>query len=104
MRGLNRSGLPNRTLRGTSGTIASPYGAATATANGLRLRNSAPRGVVQTHMCIRCRENEVEHELGICERCALPTCVEYLTGLQRLERYLAAWAAFRDWESAPQPA
>jgi hypothetical protein len=55
-------------------------------------------------MCIRCREVDVEHELGICERCALPTCIEYLSGLQQLERYLAAWAAFRDWEGSPQPA
>lgn len=62
------------------------------------------RILVHTHMCICCKENEVEHELGICERCALPTCIEYLTGLQRLERYLAAWAAFRDWETALQPA
>ena len=62
------------------------------------------RTLVETHMCIRCQEVEVEHELGICERCALPTCIEYLNGLQRLERYLAAWAAFRDWERSPQPA
>ena len=51
-------------------------------------------------MCISCGEAEVSHDLGICERCALPTCIEYLTGLQRLERYLAAWAAFRAFESA----
>jgi hypothetical protein len=50
-------------------------------------------------MCIRCGEAEVDHELGICERCALPTCVEYLTGLKRLEEYLEAWAAFRAFES-----
>jgi hypothetical protein len=50
-------------------------------------------------MCIRCREVEVEHELGICERCALPICIEYLTGLERLQEYLGAWAAFRAWES-----
>jgi len=61
------------------------------------------RLLVQTHMCICCGEAEVEYELGICERCALSTCVEYLTGLQRLEQYLAAWAAFRDWEAAAQP-
>jgi hypothetical protein len=55
-------------------------------------------------MCIRCGEVEVDHELGICEQCALPTCVEYLTGLERLEEYLAAWAAFRDWERQLQVA
>jgi hypothetical protein len=59
---------------------------------------------VQTHMCIRCRDVEVDHELGICDRCALPICVEYLTGLERLERYLKAWAEFREWERSPQPA
>jgi hypothetical protein len=55
-------------------------------------------------MCIRCRDVEVDHELGICDRCALPICVEYLTGLERLERYLKAWAEFREWERSPQPA
>ena len=55
-------------------------------------------------MCIRCREADVEHELGTCDRCALPTCIEYLTGMQRLEEYLAAWAAFREWETAAQAA
>jgi hypothetical protein len=48
-------------------------------------------------MCIRCREVEAIGELGLCERCAIPTCVEYLTGLERLEGYLGAWAAFDDW-------
>lgn len=48
-------------------------------------------------MCIRCREVPVESELGLCERCAIPTCAEYLNGLDRLERYLAAWAAFEEW-------
>jgi hypothetical protein len=67
-------------------------------------RNPAEGVLVQRHMCICCREVDVEHELGICERCALPTCIEYLTGLQRLERYLEAWAAFRDWEGSLQPA
>ncbi len=46
----------------------------------------------------------MEHELGICERCALPICIEYLTGLDRLQEYLGAWAAFRDWEASLQPA
>jgi hypothetical protein len=46
---------------------------------------------------------DVEHELGICESCAVATCIEYLSGMERLERYLEAWAAFRDWEHAPQP-
>ena len=48
-------------------------------------------------MCIRCGEAEVDHELGIRERCALPVCIEYLTGLERLERYLTAWAEFEQW-------
>ena len=53
--------------------------------------------LVLTHMCIRCREAEARGELGLCERCAVPTCIEYLTGLERLEQYLGAWAAFQDW-------
>jgi hypothetical protein len=48
-------------------------------------------------MCIRCRELEVDGELGLCDRCAIPTCIEYLTGLERLEDYLARWAAFQEW-------
>jgi hypothetical protein len=48
-------------------------------------------------MCIRCREVEVDGELGLCDRCAIPTCIEYLTGLERLEDYLARWAAFQEW-------
>jgi hypothetical protein len=48
-------------------------------------------------MCIRCGEAEARGELGLCEQCAVPTCIEYLTGLERLEHYLGAWAAFEDW-------
>jgi hypothetical protein len=48
-------------------------------------------------MCIRCGEEATGGELSLCDRCAIPTCVEYLTGLDRLERYLGAWAAFQDW-------
>jgi hypothetical protein len=48
-------------------------------------------------MCIRCGEADAIGELGLCESCAIPTCIEYLTGLERLEGYLAAWAAFEDW-------
>jgi hypothetical protein len=55
------------------------------------------RGRVRRDMCIRCGEIEVSHELGMCERCAIATCVEYLNGLERIQRYLAAWAAFDDW-------
>jgi hypothetical protein len=53
---------------------------------------------VLTHMCIRCREAEAQGELGLCEQCAIATCIEYLTGLERLSQYLSAWAAFQDWQ------
>ena len=48
-------------------------------------------------MCIRCREVEAAGELGLCDGCAISTCVEYLNGLEQLEEYLASWAAFEDW-------
>jgi len=48
-------------------------------------------------MCIRCREVEAAGELGLCDGCAISTCVEYLNGLEQLEDYLASWAAFEDW-------
>jgi hypothetical protein len=48
-------------------------------------------------MCIRCRDVEAAGELGLCEGCAIATCIEYLNGLERLEDYLGSWAAFEEW-------
>jgi hypothetical protein len=54
-------------------------------------------------MCIRCREAEAVGELGLCQPCAISTCVEYLNGLERLEEYLGAWAAFDEWLARREP-
>ena len=48
-------------------------------------------------MCIRCREVDAPGELGLCDSCAISTCIEYLNGLERLEHYLGSWAAFDEW-------
>jgi hypothetical protein len=50
-----------------------------------------------SRMCVRCGEADAVGDLGLCESCAIPTCIEYLTGLERLEAYLGAWAAFEEW-------
>jgi hypothetical protein len=48
-------------------------------------------------MCIRCQKVDAPEPLGLCTACVVNARLEVFEGLGRLERYLAAWAAFADW-------
>jgi hypothetical protein len=49
-------------------------------------------------MCIRCGETELPIGFELCTSCAVEVRVEVAEGLYRIGRYLAAWAAFQEWE------
>jgi hypothetical protein len=49
--------------------------------------------------CVRCGEQPGIDDLGYCGHCHRLARAEVNLGLRQLERYLAAWAAFRAWES-----
>ena len=48
-------------------------------------------------MCVRCKRASAPEPLGLCSSCVMNTRVEVLAGLERLDEYLAAWAAFERW-------
>ena len=54
-------------------------------------------------MCIRCQKVDAPQPLGFCTACALNARLEVFEGLGRLESYLAAWAAFADWQRVRSP-
>jgi hypothetical protein len=57
-------------------------------------------------MCIRCCAREASWPDEMCGLCSFYTRIEVARGLRRLGEYLAAWAAFEDWQSAavePRP-
>ena len=47
--------------------------------------------------CVRCRAADVPGPDSLCSGCAHETAEECTSGLARLGRYLAAWAAFDEW-------
>ena len=50
-------------------------------------------------MCIRCGRPHICDPLGFCLGCAIEIRREFYAGLEELKEYLAAWAAFQDWEA-----
>jgi hypothetical protein len=50
-------------------------------------------------MCTLCGSPHICDPLGLCLNCTIELRREYYTGLERLTAYLAAWAAFQDWEA-----
>ena len=48
-------------------------------------------------MCIRCHIRHADDGDDHCHVCAFATRIEAARGLQRLDEYLGAWAAFEDW-------
>jgi hypothetical protein len=50
-------------------------------------------------MCTLCGSPHIRDPLGLCLNCTIELRREYYTGLERLTAYLAAWAAFQDWEA-----
>lgn len=51
-------------------------------------------------MCIRCGEHETSPDRPYCVHCTFAVRAEVEEGLERLEAYLAAWAAFEQWCSS----
>ena len=49
-------------------------------------------------MCIRCCAREASWPDEMCGPCAFYTRIEVARGLRRLGDYLAAWAAFDEWQ------
>lgn len=50
-------------------------------------------------MCVRCGCPQICDPLGLCLNCSIELRCEFNAGLERLTSYLAAWAAFREWEA-----
>ena len=51
-------------------------------------------------MCVRCGSPHICDPLGLCLNCSIELRHEFYAGLERLNEYLAAWAAFQEWEAA----
>jgi hypothetical protein len=51
-------------------------------------------------MCVRCGSPHICDPLGLCLNCSVELRQEFYAGLERLNAYLAAWAAFQEWEAA----
>jgi hypothetical protein len=47
--------------------------------------------------CVRCHEVEAGEPGGYCATCAALSKTEVSEGYRRIQRYLAAWAAFDEW-------
>jgi hypothetical protein len=50
-------------------------------------------------MCICCGSPHISAPPGLCLACSIDLRREFYSGLERLGEYLAAWAAFQDWEA-----
>lgn len=50
-------------------------------------------------MCVRCGCPHICDPLGFCLNCTIEIRREFYAGLERLMEYLAAWAAFEEWEA-----
>ncbi len=48
--------------------------------------------------CLRCRQALWLDEEDLCPVCAVSVRMEFRRGLRALERYLARWAEFADWQ------
>jgi hypothetical protein len=48
-------------------------------------------------MCVRCHSRRPYDGDDQCPLCAFATRMEAARGLQRLDEYLGAWAAFEEW-------
>ena len=53
-------------------------------------------------MCICCRKNPTPRGRPYCPPCTIALREEIEDGLRRLAGYLAAWAAFQEWEASRQ--
>ncbi|HEY3105816.1 MAG TPA: hypothetical protein VGJ49_03355 [Gaiellaceae bacterium] len=53
-------------------------------------------------MCTLCGSPHVSEPPGFCLRCTIEIRREFYEGLDRLYEYLAAWAAFEEWDAARQ--
>jgi hypothetical protein len=50
-------------------------------------------------MCVRCGSPHICDPLGLCLSCSIDLRQEIHAGFERLNDYLAAWAAFEQWEA-----
>jgi hypothetical protein len=50
-------------------------------------------------MCVRCGSPHISDPLGFCLDCTIDIRREFYSGFERLMDYLAAWAAFEDWQA-----
>ena len=50
-------------------------------------------------MCVRCGSPHICDALGLCLNCSIELRREFYAGLDRLNEYLGAWAAFQEWEA-----
>jgi hypothetical protein len=50
-------------------------------------------------MCVRCGSPHISDPLGFCLDCTIDIRREFYAGFERLMDYLAAWAAFEDWQA-----
>jgi hypothetical protein len=50
-------------------------------------------------MCVRCGCPHVCDPLGLCLSCTIYLRQEFYAGLEQLQAYPAAWAAFQEWEA-----
>jgi hypothetical protein len=50
--------------------------------------------------CVRCHEAKAPEPEGYCSTCAALSKIEVSEGYRRIQRYLAAWAAFDEWLQA----
>jgi hypothetical protein len=50
-------------------------------------------------MCVRCGCPHICDPLGLCLSCSIELRQEFYAGLEELNEYLAAWAAFQEWEA-----
>jgi hypothetical protein len=57
-------------------------------------------GRLKRAMCALCGSPHISEPPGFCLRCTIEIRREFYAGLERLNEYLAAWAAFEEWEAA----
>jgi hypothetical protein len=50
-------------------------------------------------MCPHCGNPHVSDSFGFCLACSIQIRREFYAGLERLNAYLASWAAFEEWDA-----
>jgi hypothetical protein len=50
-------------------------------------------------MCVQCGNPHISDPFGFCLACTIEIRREFYAGLEQLQAYLAAWAAFQEWEA-----